>query len=691
MSFNKKYISNLLSPINLVVLFSVISIISYVIFFTFESLNHIISFNGYAANGAFQLMNPLERMDIGQVVGRDFQFFHGPGVLLAHYPLFKIFGGGLFGSEMSRWFTSLLLFIGTGFIFCWAWFYKQKNSIKKAIFAFALLFILTSLTSEVITPSNSLLGVRTTIPLLIGILYLFRPSKIFKILGHKLRLFDILITFLVALSIVFGTEQGISALVAILILELLYSLHKNKSLSVLKSLFLSGLRVLWLCLLTGIFLLITFTVTSLGHPVESMKFVLSEVPNEQFWYYGGEPQGFLDLSNLLGNLKNKYMLLVYALLSFSFILLLFFNKKKIISKNQVIASTFLLIYGVFSLAGILSYYNPLQQIMAFTRTNALIITMLLCSGLFIYFYKQNNPYKSIMVIAICSVLLGFSINELHKVKSFEVEKLTISTISNVTGNHDTLLGQKWVDRLSAFKQDISQAKSSPVPLWSTYASLYELSINQTHPSTQGHDYIIHALGPDRRAKYAQDFKDQKPELVTTLRQSYFIFEEWLWARHWDFYLPLTENYKIIKSNDSHFLWEKAEPIQNSSEKTTLSIVDNKIELPSYNASKSELIEVTVTYTTDSQWSKVPFVKKLPRYMVRPHNTLSTIGISLPPYETKWVFPIVLDKNKVDAELVFSADGLLPGTKLNITNAQYRPIKTYPENMIEFTERFNLGT
>jgi hypothetical protein len=32
----------------------------------------------------------------------DFQFFHGLGTLLIHYPLFELFGENLFAPELSR-------------------------------------------------------------------------------------------------------------------------------------------------------------------------------------------------------------------------------------------------------------------------------------------------------------------------------------------------------------------------------------------------------------------------------------------------------------------------------------------------------------------------------------------------------------------------------------------------------------
>lgn len=70
-------------------------------------------FDGFIANGPFQLFNPLRRIANGQTAGVDFQFFHGIGVPFLHYPLFALFGKSLFASELSRNLTSLICFLSS--------------------------------------------------------------------------------------------------------------------------------------------------------------------------------------------------------------------------------------------------------------------------------------------------------------------------------------------------------------------------------------------------------------------------------------------------------------------------------------------------------------------------------------------------------------------------------------------------
>lgn len=197
-----------------------------------DSLNHILNFNGPAANGAFQLMNPLTRLANGEVLGRDFQFFHGSGVVLVHYPLFEIFGKGLFGAEMSRWFTSVILFFMSGLLLCFAWFGRINfQSISKSVLAFIVLFLITSSLTEVILPSNSLLGVRTTMPIVIACVLLARPlfqNKRLQIFSHSISVYYVIIGLLLSFAVLCGTEHGIAATLSYLFSELIYKIYIDK-------------------------------------------------------------------------------------------------------------------------------------------------------------------------------------------------------------------------------------------------------------------------------------------------------------------------------------------------------------------------------------------------------------------------------------------------------------------------------
>jgi hypothetical protein len=93
---------------------------AWLIFYLIHALNTALWFNGAPADGPFEVYNPLRRIEAGQTPGRDFIQYHGIGVPYLHYPLFALFGGKtLTASELSRQFTSILLFILSLGAFAW--------------------------------------------------------------------------------------------------------------------------------------------------------------------------------------------------------------------------------------------------------------------------------------------------------------------------------------------------------------------------------------------------------------------------------------------------------------------------------------------------------------------------------------------------------------------------------------------
>ena len=67
-------------------------------------------FSGPPVDGPFQLLNALRRIAAGQRGGADFQFFHGLGVPYLHYLPFRLFGGDLTASELSRQLIAILAY-----------------------------------------------------------------------------------------------------------------------------------------------------------------------------------------------------------------------------------------------------------------------------------------------------------------------------------------------------------------------------------------------------------------------------------------------------------------------------------------------------------------------------------------------------------------------------------------------------
>lgn len=682
------------NPVRLLAIASILPILCLTLYFFLVSLNHIVSFNGYAANGAFQLMNPLTRLAEGQVIGRDFPFFHGVGVALIHYPLFTLFGEGLFGSEMSRWFTSVLLFIASGFFFFYVWFYKQKDRLWLSLIAFTIALTLTAMFAEVITPSNSLLGIRTVIPVLIALLILNRQvlhQKMSLFKGFGVNRFKVFIGFALAVAVLMGTEHGIAATIAYLLVEFAISVSSQTK---------HTARRLWTALTGWIketvptvlyavtSLLLLASIISQGHPLKLLKYSLITVPGDQFWYFGAEPQGYLRLDTLFLQLAHPSIYPLYAGIIITASLMWLAIKLRILTRREWLAILFIVSYGMLTLGSLLGYFSPLAQIPGMLRvlilSNTVILTLFAVRLL-----QSRNAHRNFVTVGVVLVLLlTISAVSLHQSARFAIKPLLSGAYHSIKGDQTRLVGPAWRDRTAEFQPYIEAAvKVNPrYPLWSTYASLYERDNHIIHPSSDGCDYLIHCLGKVMRDNYTQDFIDTKPELVTTLRPSYFGFEEWLWGRHASFYEHLTQHYFIVAENDAHILWKKAVNSPQSASEKSLSHSNGIITLPTSDEVGTRLIKVTVTYRTNELYKKIPFVNKLPRHMVRPHGTTSTIGFSLPPNDREWSFLVVLGANqKTRAYLDYGSDGLVPSASLDITDATYRPI--YVDSKVEgyFTE------
>lgn len=171
-------------------------------------------------------------------------------------------------------------------------------------------------------------------------------------------------------------------------------------------------------------------------------------------------------------------------------------------------------------------------------------------------------------------------------------------------------------------------------------------------------------------------------MAITLKPSYFIFEEWLWSRHWPFYKELQTNYKIIAENDSHILWERQERNGHAStEKSSHTIPKVASDAYRVNLSESDrirLYEITVTYKAKAA---IPFSSKIPRYLMElSGSSLQEYPASLPQYETTWQFPVTLAPSDSFIELNPKIYGLMPGASIDISNITYKELSISKENL-----------
>ena len=643
----------------------------------------------YAADGTFQLYNPLTRLAEGQIPGYDFPFFHGIGVLFLHFPVFYILGEHVFAAETAKYLVSPMLFLASGAMFFFAYF---KN-FKKAMIATAA-FTMFSLcyAADTIWPENSLLGVRSTLPILVAAAMLWRSERQVKIGKYSVKYSEIAAIILLGVAVACGTEQGIAAIIAYLAVKalILYKHSKTK----LEALYKLGLYALIILAST----LLVMTIFTSGHPMSALRYALVDIPSDQGWYFGTPPNNYLTWNNLLPSLFDFRMRFVYIdTLLACFGTLIAVKKFKVLSYSQKRTFLFMILTGLIAfVAGAFGgYYAPYGQLVPFHRLVILIFIALSVHALFsdrLWKIKKKKFSKSsiksytfmLPAVGIAILLLALLANIKQYTGSAHALGIRKTLRTVQVARHMTdyeVSSTAWKGRLDTFEPLIPKGAK----VWSTYTSLY--NNHSLNPSNGGEDYIIHALGSQMRQSYQQQFIKDPPDFVITLKPTYFPYEEWLWSRDPIFYEHLMTSYDLIAENDSHFLWKLSQKTPaKSSPRQIIANNHGTYSIPKNTTDKIKTYTISVTYKTTSG---LPFsvMSKLPRFLLDVNgSSLMRYPVSLPPNETAWSFPLSIMPDE-NVELSTKTDGLLPMANLEISNLQISELQVPPENTYLFLNNY----
>jgi hypothetical protein len=644
-------------PRRLFLIGTVLAFISIIFYVLITALHHALFFDGYAANGAFQLMNPLRRLAEGEVIGSDFNFFHGVGVPLLHLPFYFLFGQGLFGSEMARWLVSPVLFAAAAY--CFFYFFKRS-----ALFASAMTAWVTALSLYIMPsislPRNSMLGVRSVVAVFLMVVIL-RQEWLKKLWSHKrffrfVSMYEIVVALLLAVGFICGTEFGVGAILAYAVVAIIYKTDASTLLArVLSVGRIIGLAAAWLLAL--------LTAITRGNPLEPFKYALVEIPMDQFWYFGVPPNKFLHSENIFSVLtKDEKFLWNIALALVALALVVAVHRLRT-HRVQTQAFLFGLGAGAMGMVSMLGYYHytettALARMSLQVGSAALVVLALrwrrpVATAVQVGKFKRQlrfTPYKGLYALALLFVAAaGFNMAaSLASLRSeYDVTNTVIRATEYVRGEDTNLLGDEWRaveegvmrvvnadntlpvadvtnleylhgihisepklmldaagDKLAFIQpgqtiyldkagrqiiKSVEKQRSGRVVvtlqnekvtlntthdgapgkvifaerfdrddtrMWSLYSGLLEQEAGIFNPTKEGYDYIIHALGPDRRAEYVREFKQTKPEFVLTLRKNYFIYEDWVQTLHWDFYSLLDQNYEVARENSIYVIWQR---------------------------------------------------------------------------------------------------------------------------------------
>lgn len=673
------------------VFISVIYLLIFTCYAVLAALGSGLTMDSYAANGTFQLYNPLRRLLEGDVLARDFPFFHGVGVPVLHFPLFYILGHNLFAVEVAKLLMSPLLFIVSSLFIFWTYF----KDIKKALFATSIFTVISLLCIDAVWAGNSLLGLRTTLPFVAAAFMLWHPSWHIAI-GNSRRSINLywpILYILMGLSVACGTEQGLAFILAY---TLIRGFHYIRSAQPVKK------RVVaFFVEILGI-LLATYAVLSimtLGHAYEALYYALVEVSSDQGWYFGTPPNSFLYRNTLDQLFTTRMLFYMLPIIIGGIAAYIISAKKNLLSKKESFVFSTLLLYGVVVFAvSATGYWAPGAQLIPLERAAGFILVAILTRTVYVFIQKSSTHHAKDKRISILGfsllvgsvVVLGYgAVTFLQRIDWMPLGHIiTESRKARHSTDDSEYVSAAWKKRLEAFTPYIEEGAS----VWSTYTSVYDSTHHQKNGSSGGEDYIIHALGPTRRDRYVRDFIEQKPDYVITLNPSYFIYEEWLWTRHWSFYKELQDKYTIVTTNDSHILWKR------QAETTTQKQTNN----PEYHIQKDtngdyvinaratndmRVFEVSVIYSAKSI---LPMTSKLPRYLLElSGSSTQKYPVSLPPYSTKWKFPVVLAPNDSSVRISPKVYSIVPGVSLEVNGVSYHEVTPQQDNLYMYYSNFCL--
>ncbi|QNO37041.1 hypothetical protein H4J02_11310 [Protaetiibacter sp. SSC-01] len=631
-------------------------------------------FDGFGVDGPFQLYNPLRRLAEGGVPGVDVPFFHGVGVLALHFPLFALLGENIFASEMSRWLVSPIVFLGTGLI-------AMRIVLRRwlpAIVGLAVYTMIVLPLDRMVDPSNSLLGIRTTLPVLAAALLAATPRRGWRLGSISIDLPVVGAIIALGFAVSFGTEQGAAACGAFLVIRAIMLLRARARWRTLLQLFVEAVALV--VAIVGASALLTG-----GHPLEALRYALVDIPGDQGWVFGAPPNVSLTWDALLWELRGgpTFQLTavpVYWMLALAALVAVVVARRlRALRSRAMWAASMMGLYGLAVLASITGYLNLIDQMSPLARVAGFWLgaSLVAIGWRLPALVRVGAPRRwatagiaGVAALALVASTVGSATRAMRDASAVDTTQLAGAT----TASDDELLGERWRERADAFLPLIPDDAT----VWSEYSGLIDSIRGDLTPAPGGEDYAIHALG-ERRGPYEDAFLEVRPDFVVTSRSGYNLFSEWLWSRWPRMYGELFRSYTPVAESDAYVLWERGTAAETHALGSVLS--DGAIRLPRNDSDEVVVYRVTVTY--DAQLTRLPLASRLPRYLLEPAGTSLVFPISLQPgLGETWAFLVPVLPGAEEPSLAPRTSGIVPSARLTITSAVAEQISIPTE-----TQRF----
>jgi hypothetical protein len=618
-------------------------------------------FLGPAIDGPFQLYNSLRRIWVGQRGGVDFQFFHGLGIPYLHYPMFRLFGGTFVASELTRELMSVMLYplVLLAFLKFFIKDWTRTIAWCAIVMAASIALRMTSLLVAV----NSLLGIRSTIPTLLPVV-LCLPVKRWTRVG--------LVGVSLGLALVMGTEQGLAALMALVIATAILAVRGRERIAYAVD------AVVEIALGVGTLVVVLIAIGGVEGMRSAIQYNFKLVPLDQYWYFGSPPNLFLSSWTSMPALLATIPRIPLTLLA-GVIVVVACSRQLVRSANtpaerERFAFTVLALYGLISCASLLGTY-----VHAYVQPLLRVLLLLGAVSLDRYLPARDERLQRTPKFGVTRSMMHLA--ALSLVCMIVIVPSTITTLfvtiphwltEHVIKRKGMVYAGVWPETITAGQAMLDAHRhpdGKPPTLWSTYAGLLEARNGLFQP---GFDYIIHALGPANRAKYVDDFTRLRPELVQTVMPLYTQYETWIEDTSWDFYSELLQHYTVVGNTQWSFFWQRQDTPTPGPELVWRADVPagaSGINLPAPPGNGGVvLLQAELTYRVKNPLRSLPVIGATPRYLVSMDNAVQAFPVTLDPYVTTSRFPILAMRGK-SARLTWQAFSLLPGARIEVASVR----------------------
>lgn len=513
-------------------------------------------------DGALQTWFALDHFADGDQLGTAFQSYLGITMVLALLPMFFAFGQTLLASTLAANVAVVAGAFGAACATIWLIRAVPPNARWQAavvlIFGF---YYAASLAAEAIglrwpasfDPGVSLRPLRGFLPFFVLPFFVVLVRRV--LLGRRALPGGLALGLIAGAGLLWSNDAGIPLVLA-LVLGLGTALHRHMALLV-RTLAAFGLGVVTSA---GVILL---AVTH-GAPGPWVRYNFRDVAGDQFWFFAPWERstrilGPGDLPNLLRNgepLSTASLIVLALCVAWAML-------RRLRGRGAPVRTSAFIVVGA-SVIGTALIPQIGGHIGA--EYNAITFVLGACAPLIIApagMWRRVGGLLRAVSPRQVAVLTGLAAIAMAGIEAGRFASLATNSERTV---YDPALGffvtPEYAADLAAMRQLAAAWDAAGIPanrrLLSVYTSPLDIAAGVESPADVGS--LIHALGPDKRAAFAELVAQRQVAAVTTIAPDYSGWEGWIRRANWPFFRALHANYTPIARNDQQVLWLRADTV-----------------------------------------------------------------------------------------------------------------------------------